>query len=131
MSGTGDAGAALVGVTATLTSPVGPDDTAAAVGSGDVPVLATPRLVAWAEAATVAAVADHLSPGTTTVGTRVELDHLAASGVGTRIAVTARVVAVDGRAVRFDVTALDADRVVARGVVQRVVVDRDRFLGRL
>ena len=57
-------------------------DTAAAVGSGDMPVLATPRVLALAERATVAAVAGALEAGATTVGTRVELDHLAPSPVG-------------------------------------------------
>ena len=52
-------------------------DTAAAIGSGEVPVLATPRVLALAERATVAAVAGALQAGATTVGTRVELDHLA------------------------------------------------------
>ena len=53
-----------------------------ALGSGDVPVLATPRVVALVEEATVAAIAAALAPGQTTVGTRVELDHLAATPVG-------------------------------------------------
>lgn len=123
------------GASARLVFTVGADDTAPALGSGDVPVLATPRLVAWAEAATVAAVAGDLAPGTTTVGTRVEFDHVAASPVGATVRVTAEVVLVDDRIVQFDVTATAGDgddrRVVGRGVVRRSVVDRDRFLGRL
>jgi fluoroacetyl-CoA thioesterase len=59
-------------------------DTAAALGSGEVPVLATPRVLALAERATVAAVADALAAGATTVGTRVELDHLAPARSGPR-----------------------------------------------
>src|SRR5919107_863346 len=64
-------------------------DTAAAIGSGEVPVLATPRVLALAERATVAAVAGALQAGATTVGTRVELDHLAPSLVGADLAVEA------------------------------------------
>jgi fluoroacetyl-CoA thioesterase len=114
-------------------------DTAAAVGSGDVPVLATPRLVALAEAAAVAAVSAGLDAGQTSVGTLVRLEHLRASGVGSTVRVRAELVHVDGRQLRFDVTATDADnaadnaagQVVGRGEVVRAVVDRRRFLERL
>jgi fluoroacetyl-CoA thioesterase len=120
------------GLTAEVVHLVTDADTAAALGSGDVPVLATPRLLALAEAATVAAVAPAVPPERTSVGTRVELEHLLASPVGSRVAVQATLVAVDGRLLRFDVVALDpADaRVLATGRVTRVVVDRDRFLAR-
>lgn len=121
----------VAGATATLTFVVGDHDTAQALGSGDVPVLATPRLVAWAEAATVAAVADNLAAGVTTVGIRVEWDHMAASPVGAPVEVTAEVVDVGAREVSFDVTAREHGRVVGRGVVRRAVVDRDQFLSRI
>ena len=78
-------------------------DTAEAVGSGDVPVLATPRLIGWFEAVTVAAVG-RLDEGTrTTVGTKVEVDHLIASPVGARVNVRAELAHVDGRLLRFEV----------------------------
>jgi len=76
-------------------------DTATVLGSGDVPVLGTPRLVALAEAATVAALAGRLDGGQTSVGTRVELDHLAATAVGGTVVVRAELSAVDGRSLRF------------------------------
>jgi len=117
---------------AALTFTVSEQDTAAAVGSGDLPVLGTPRLLAWAEAATCAAVADELAASETSVGTRVSLEHRAASAVGEEIRVTATVSHRDGRLLRFEVVAVDArDTVVGYGEVTRVVVDRDRFLGRL
>ncbi|HKC27022.1 MAG TPA: hotdog domain-containing protein [Jatrophihabitans sp.] len=72
-------------------------DTATALGSGDVPVLATPRLLAWAEAATIAALAGRIDDGATSVGTHVVMAHLAASPVGAAVTVTAEVVAVSGR----------------------------------
>lgn len=107
-------------------------DTAAELGSGDVPVLGTPRLLALAEAATVAALAGHLAAGQTSVGTRVQLDHLAATPVGGRVRVRAELAAVDGRTLRFAVTATDASgAVVGRGTVTRVAVDRERFLSGL
>lgn len=120
------------GARATISITVGQDDTAAAVGSGDVPVLATPRLLALAEAATVEAVKDRLAPGQTSVGTRVELEHRAASPVGARVTVDAELTAVDGRRLVFSCTARhDDDRVVAAGTVERAVVDAERFLARL
>ncbi|HEX4977438.1 MAG TPA: hotdog domain-containing protein [Nocardioides sp.] len=123
------------GARATLEFTVTDEDTAEAVGSGDLPVLGTPRLLAWAEAATCAAVARSLEEGTTSVGTRVQLEHVAASPVGATVSVTASVVHVDGRLLRFEVVAehtVGADtKVVGHGEVTRVVVDRDRFLARL
>lgn len=122
----------LSGLRAEVEHRVGDGDTAVALGSGDVPVLGTPRLVALAEAATVAALAGRLAVGQTSVGTRVELDHLAATPVGGTVRVRAELVAVDGRALRFAVWADDADgREIGRGSVSRAVVDRERFLLRL
>jgi predicted thioesterase len=104
-------------------------DTAAAVGSGSLPVLGTPVLLAWCEAATCAAL--DLPEGRTSVGTRVSLEHLAASPVGAAVAVTATVSHVDGRLVRFTVEARTGDRLVGTGEITRVVVDAERFLSRL
>ncbi len=107
-------------------------DTATALGSGDLPVLATPRLLAWLEAATVEALDGRLGDGETSVGSRIELEHRAATAVGATVTVTADLVAVDGRLLRFSVAAQDADgRLLATGDVTRVIVDRERFLSRL
>jgi fluoroacetyl-CoA thioesterase len=103
-------------------------DTAAAVGSGQVPVLATPRVLALAERATVAAVEGALEAGATTVGARVELDHLAPSRVGAELEVEAVLERVAGRRLQFAVRLRDADRPVASGLITRVVVDTATFL---
>ena len=116
----------VLGLQGRLERVVTSSDTATTLGSGDVPVLGTPRLLAWAEAATVAAVA-----GATSVGSHVELEHRAASAVGTTVTVTADLVAIDGRLLHFSVAAHDDDRTLATGEVTRVVVDRERFLARL
>lgn len=93
-----------VGLSALGTFTVGAADTARAVGSGDVPVL----------------------------GTRIELDHLAASPVGTEVSVRADLTAVDGRSLTLTIRAWqDEDTAIARGTVTRVIVDRERFLTRL
>ncbi len=112
---------------------VGPDDTARAVGSGALDVLGTPRLLAWCESATCIAVADALPAGSTSVGTRIRLDHVAASPVGAAVDVVATVSAVEGRTVTFDVEARDAadGRVVGAGTVTRAVVDIETFLARV
>ena len=113
---------------------VGPQDLAIALGSGDVAVLATPRLLAWCEAATCAAAgASEVVPeGSTTVGSRVVLDHLLPTPVGGRVEVEARLVAVDVRVLRFDVTATDrAGRLVGSAQISRVMVDTGRFAERV
>jgi fluoroacetyl-CoA thioesterase len=120
------------GQRAEITVVVGVADTAAALGSGDVPVLGTPRLLALAEAATVRAVAGALAPGQTSVGTSIRLEHTAASPVGTRVTVTAELTVVDGRRLTFRVEAVDGrGTVLGLGTVERVLVDREKFLARL
>ena len=120
------------GLRAQVARRVGPEDTATALGSGDLEVLATPRLLAWCEAATVEALAGRLAEGRTSVGTRVQLEHSRAVPVGGAVEVTADLVHVDGRLLRFEVAAVDGSgALVGSGQVTRVVVDRDRFLSRV
>ena len=108
-------------------------DTAAAMGSGSLTVLGTPRLLAWLEAATCAALEPTLTTGSTSVGTRVQVDHLAASPLGAELEVSASSSYVDGRLHRFTVSARHTGdgKVVAAGEITRVVVDAERFLARL
>ena len=115
---------------AALTFDVTDADTARALGSGDVPVLATPRLIAWVEAATCAALA--LEDGQTSVGTNVDFAHQRPSAVGETVTVTATLTGVDGRTARLMVAATNADgNVVGTGEITRAIVDRERFLARL
>ena len=120
---------------ASVTHVVAPTTPPRRSGSGDLPVLGTPRLLAWCEEATVAAAAAVLAPGETTVGTRVDLAHERASAVGTEVRVRADLVHRDGRLLRFSVVAeqevAGAVVVAGRGEVTRVVVDPARFLARL
>jgi predicted thioesterase len=119
-------------VEATQTFTVTNDDTAAALGSGSLDVLGTPRLLAWCEAVTCAAIDPTLGEGSTSVGTRVELEHRAASPVGTDVTVSAAASYVDGRLHRFTLAAHHPDgKVVATAEITRVVVDVEKFLGRL
>jgi fluoroacetyl-CoA thioesterase len=119
----------LLGRTATREFVVSDADTAATVGSGSLPVLGTPILLAWCEATTCAAL--DLPDGSTSVGTRVSLEHLAASPVGAAVSVTAAVAYADGRLVRFTVEARSGEKLLGTGEVTRVVVDAEKFMSRL
>lgn len=107
------------------------DDTAIALGSGSVPVLATPRLVAWLEAAAVAAVDGAIEDGWTTVGTLIDLQHLAPTAVGRPVEAHATVTSFDGRTMEFELSAIDDRTTIATGRHTRVIVDVERFAGRL
>jgi fluoroacetyl-CoA thioesterase len=125
-----DATSGWVGAVTRVQLTVTDADTAQAVGSGDVPVLGTPRVLALVEAATVGATANRLPPGATTVGTRIELEHRAPTAVGRTVTAEARLAKADGRRLTFEVNVRDGDDVVAEGRVERVVVDRQRFVQR-
>ena len=107
---------------------VAEEDTAIAMRSGDVPVLATPRLVALCEQAAVEAAAAALGDGQTTVGMRVQIDHVAPIAVGTKVRAEAKLERVEGRRLRFSVSVNDECGLVAAGKLTRVIVDRDRFV---
>jgi len=102
--------------------------TAIALGSGDVPVLGTPKVVALCEQAAVAAVAGVLDSTLTTVGTQINLDHVAPSPIGASVVATATVVAADDRRIEFIIEVTQEDRVVATGTHHRAIVNRARFL---
>jgi predicted thioesterase len=116
------------GLAAEVVAPVTESDTAIALGSGDVPVLGTPRVVALCEEATVKALECALDPGTTTVGMRIQLDHVAPTAVGHKVRAEATLERVEGRRLTFSVSMRDERGLIAVGKVTRVVVDIERFL---
>ncbi|MCI0345618.1 MAG: thioesterase [Chloroflexi bacterium] len=107
------------------------ETTADAMGSGDVPVFATPAVLGLLEDAACHAVRDALPDGATSVGVWVELEHLAPSKVGAEVVAVAELVSASGRTLEFSCEARDGDRLVARARHRRAIVDRERFLGRL
>lgn len=107
---------------------VSDDDTAIALRSGSVPVLATPRVVGLVEEATIAALDGHLDGDETTVGMQVQLDHLAPTATGRTVQAEATVENVTGRRITFTVSVTDERGLVAVGRVTRVIVDVQRFL---
>jgi fluoroacetyl-CoA thioesterase len=126
-----EANTELLGRTATREFVVSGQDTALAVGSGSLEVLGTPILLAWCEAVTCAAL--DLPEGSTSVGTRIALEHLAASPLGAAVSITATVAHVDGRLIRFRTEARDpaTGKLLGSGEITRVIVDPERFLSRV
>ena len=105
-------------------------NTAAAVGSGLVPVFATPYMIALMENAAVNAVQTGLEPGQGTVGTRLEVTHDAATPVGMKVWAEAELTAVEGKKLTFAVRAFDEAGPIGGGVHERFIITVDRFLAK-
>lgn len=104
---------------------------ARAIGSGDLPVYATPAMTALMENAAMLAVAGDLPEGSTTVGGRIEVSHMAPTPIGATVTATATLEKVDGRKLHFSVIAMQGDTVIGQGTHLRFVVDRERFMSKL
>ncbi len=126
----------LPGLVSYVQIAVGDADTMTAMGTGDVPVLAIPRMLELADEAAVAAIAPSLEPGVTSVSTSVAIEHRRPSPIGAEVVVWSELTEVDGQRLRFSFIARqkqpsgslhDEDPVVAAGTLERVLVDRDRF----
>ena len=115
------------GLSGEMTVAVKPEHTAQSLGSGGVAVLATPMLVALIEGAAKDAVQPSLPEGWTTVGTRVNIEHLAATPVGMKVTARARLTEVDGRRLVFAVEAYDEQEKVGQGQHERFIVNSERF----
>ena len=105
-------------------------DTARALGSGIVDVLGSPRLVALCEEACCNALENALEDGTTTVGMRIQFDHLQPTPVGAEVVAEAVLEKIEGRRLKFTVSASDSGGLVAAGKITRVLVDVDRFMAK-
>jgi fluoroacetyl-CoA thioesterase len=115
------------GLTGTTEIIVGPEHTAPFVGSGRIAVLATPVMINLIEAAALAAVEHLLPPGHQSLGTHLDVSHVAATPVGLRVTASAEVVGVEGRTITFRVEARDEFEPIGGGTHQRVVVSVARF----
>ena len=105
--------------------------TAIAMGSGDMPVLATPSMMALMENAAMLAVKDELPEGCTTVGGHIESSHLKPTKVGDTVRAIAEVTKVDGKKIEFHVAAFCGETLLGEGKHLRFIVDRDKFMSRL
>lgn len=116
------------GLKAELVHVVVETDTAESYGSGLVPVLSTPHLIALMESAAQSAIAPHLQEGQTAVGVHVNMRHLAATPVGMQVWIQAELIEVNGRRLRFYIEAYDNTERVGEAEHERVIIDRARFL---
>ena len=107
------------------------DVTAMAIGSGDMPVLATPMMMALMENAAMLAVKGNLPEGQTTVGGHIESSHLKPSKIGDVVRAEAEVTKVDGKKIRFKVAAYSGETLLGEGTHLRFIVDREKFMSRL
>jgi fluoroacetyl-CoA thioesterase len=119
----------MPGRRASITLRVGEEDTAAALGSGDVAVLGTPRVLALAEQASREALGSSLGPDHTTVGAWAEIEHLGPSRVGDEVSANAVLLGVHGRRLEFSVTVTSKDKDVAHVRHRRIIVERAKYSG--
>ena len=119
------------GLTYTATTKVTQEKSALAMGSGNLMVFATPALVALMENAAMMAVASSLPEGSTTVGGAISIQHTRPSGMGQEVSATARLVAVDGRKLSFELVAHDSSGVIGEGTHVRFIVDTERFMAKV
>lgn len=119
------------GIAGEQVTTVTPELTARHLGSGGLSVYATPAMISLMESAAVAAI-DHLLPeGEASVGTAIDVRHLAATPLGQQVRARAEVTAVEGREIRFHVQAWDEDELIGEGDHTRFVINVDRFAERV
>jgi predicted thioesterase len=118
----------MTDIKATVTELVSDKNTAMTVGSGSLPVYATPAMLALMEKAACEALKNVLDDGVTTVGTSLDVKHLAATPVGMQVSATAELVEQEGRRFLFKVTAFDEKEMIGQGMHERFSVFSDRFV---
>lgn len=118
------------GIAYDLTKEVLPEHTARAMGSGSLDVLATPMLAAYMEEAAVRCVGNEFEGLLSTVGTRIDLRHIAASPVGMTIHISAELIEVDGRKMKFDISAYDDKELIGHAIHERCTIEVDSFMAR-
>ena len=119
------------GLSARSAATVAAGNTAAAMGSGDLAVFATPAMVALMENAAMTAVASALPEGSTTVGAEMNVTHIKPSGPGAEITATAVLTEIEGRKLTFNVGAREAGGIIGEGIHIRYIVDREKFMAKL
>ena len=118
------------GITGTQTITVTEDKTAQAKGSGTLPVFATPAMIALMENTAYKSVADELEEGAGTVGTLMNVKHVAATPVGMEVTCETKLIEVDRKRLVFEVKAYDAAGVIGEGTHERFIIDNERFLAK-
>jgi len=121
----------IIGASGTAITVVTNKNIAIALGSGDLPVFSTPSMIALMEEASAKVLKEFLEDTAASVGIMVNIEHLAASGLGAKITATARVESVDGRKIVFSVTAKDEKQEIGKGSHVRFIVDKEKFINKL
>ena len=116
-----------IGITGKQTITVTEEKTAQAMGSGTLPVFATPAMLALMEKTAFMSVADKLNEGCGTVGTKVEIEHVASSPIGMKITCDSKLVAIEGRKLVFSVEAYDAKGLIGKGTHERFIIESKKF----
>ncbi len=119
-----------IGIKHTITEVVTPDKTAANVGSGLLPVYATPAMIALMEKCASECVAPYIEDGKSSVGTMLNVKHLAASPIGIKVTCTATLTEVDGRRLVFSLEASDEKGPIGEGTHERFIIDVERFMSK-
>lgn len=120
-----------IGLTHTSNLVVADGNTAIALGSGDMPVLATPAMMSLMENAAMLAVASELEDGETTVGGHIESSHLRPTPVGVEVAATATLEKIDGHKLYFKIVVRQGETIIGEGTHLRFIVNREKFLSKL
>ena len=120
-----------IGMTGSKTAVVTPHLSAEVMGSGSIATYATPAMLALMEGAAASAIEEATGEGNTSVGTFVELHHVAATPLGATVRAEAKVIAVEGRQIRFEIAAYDEHELIGKGEHVRFVVNKQRFVERL
>ncbi|MCX7714474.1 MAG: thioesterase family protein [Clostridia bacterium] len=118
------------GLTGKYTTVVNEDNTARAMKSGELDVFATPAMIAAMEAASVDCVLSQLDEGESTVGTKIDAEHLSATPVGMTIKATATLEEIDGRRLVFSVIAEDDCTIIGRGTHERFIIQKEKFMSK-
>ena len=119
-----------VGMVSKTETVVTEKETAHSFGSGGVKVFATPMMIGLMENAALSAVDPHLPEGYATVGTRIDVRHLAATPVGMKVYATAQLTGIEGKKLDFKVEAYDEKEKIGEGVHERYIISVERFLER-
>ncbi len=101
------------------------------VGSGDLPVFATPMMMALMENAAMLCVADELEDGSSTVGGQISSSHLKPTGLGKTVTATAELISADGRKLKFKVSASDEGGLIGEGEHLRFIIDKEKFMSKV
>jgi predicted thioesterase len=121
----------MVGKTATVYTVVSEKNTAKTVGSGSLDVFSTPMMIALMEQAACECLSGEIEPGQTSVGIRIDAEHIEASPIGAEVSATATIEKIDGRKIVFSVSASCAEKTIGNGTHTRVIVNVEKFLNRL